>query len=246
MRYLILSDLHSNWEALRAVLADAEGRYDRILCCGDLVGYGADPNAVVEWSRVHVHTLIRGNHDKAVAGLEGLEWFNPMAQAATLWTHRQLTSENRAFLTALPKGPVIVESFALAHGTPADEDEYLVDTEEARHAFSYTERPVTFFGHTHLQGGFRSSRRRAEKVGRPCVGSREAVLDLEPDSYYLINPGSVGQPRDGDSRAAYALYDPADGFVRFRRIEYDIQAAQEKIRQAGLPDLLAARLAAGR
>jgi len=246
VRCLILSDLHANWEALQAVLEDAAGRYDRILCCGDLVGYGADPNAIVEWCRARVHTVIRGNHDKAVASLEGLEWFNPAAQAATVWTHHQLTGENRAYLAALPRGPLTVDGIALAHGAPADEDEYLVDTGEARQAFAYTERPVTFFGHTHIQGGFRSSRRRTEKIGRPGARAKEAVLDLEPDTYYLINPGSVGQPRDGDPRAAYVLYDPADGFLCFRRVEYPVELAQRKIRQAGLPDLLAVRLAAGR
>ena len=109
MRYLILSDIHSNWEALEAVLKDAAGAYDTVLCCGDLVGYCADPNRVLDWCRANVKRIVRGNHDKVVAGLDGLEWFNPVAQAASLWTRHELTPENLDYLANLPKGPLTVD-----------------------------------------------------------------------------------------------------------------------------------------
>ncbi|MGH9665777.1 MAG: metallophosphoesterase family protein, partial [Bryobacteraceae bacterium] len=126
MRYLILSDIHANWEALDAVLAHAADAYDRILCCGDLVGYGADPNAVVEWVRAKVARVVRGNHDKACSGLEDLEWFNPIARASAEWTLKILSPDNADYLRRLPKGPAAVNGFDIAHGSPLDEDEYLI------------------------------------------------------------------------------------------------------------------------
>lgn len=246
MRYLILSDIHSNWEALEAVLEDAAGKYDRALCCGDLVGYCADPNRVVEWARANLAAIVRGNHDKAVAGLDGIEWFNPVAQAATLWTRHVLTPANLEYLTNLPKGPLIVGDFTLAHGAPVDEDEYLLEAFEARQAFQYVERPVTFFGHTHVQGGFCLETRHVSRIGKPGSQHPELLVDLKPDAWYLVNPGSVGQPRDHDARAAYALYDPEERFLALRRTPYDIPSAQAKIEHAGLPGSLAQRLAAGR
>ncbi len=246
MRYLILSDIHSNWEALEAVLRDASGRYDQIACCGDLVGYGADPNRVVDWARGNVSKIVRGNHDKAVAAMDGLEWFNPAAQQATMWTRHTLTAANLEWVASLPKGPLDMGNFTLAHGTPLDEDEYLIDSFEARQTFAYAERWVTFFGHTHMQGGFRSRARQVERLGRPDETESERVIDIDPDSWYLVNPGSVGQPRDRDPRAAYALYEPDQRLVWLRRVPYDIITAQEKIQQAGLPEGLAQRLGSGR
>ena len=113
MRYLVVSDLHSNWEALEAVLADARDRYDSIVCCGDLVGYGPDPNPVVDWARAHLRAVIRGNHDRACTGLENLEWFNPVARVASVWTMSQLTPVNLDYLRNLPAGPVAVDNFPL-------------------------------------------------------------------------------------------------------------------------------------
>jgi diadenosine tetraphosphatase ApaH/serine/threonine PP2A family protein phosphatase len=246
VRYLLLSDIHSNWEALQAVLQDAAGEYDAILCCGDLVGYCADPNRVIDWCRANLKAIVRGNHDKVVAGLDGLEWFNPIAQAASLWTRGELSPANLEYLTNLPRGPIPVDDFVLAHGAPIDEDEYLTDIFEARQAFNYVERAVTFVGHTHLQGGFRLETRNVEKIGRPDLHSSELLLDIKPDSWYLVNPGSVGQPRDRDSRAAYAIHDSGQRLVAFRRVAYDVGTTQAKIRRAGLPDSLAHRLASGR
>lgn len=246
MRYLIVSDIHGNREALEAVLAAAEGQYDRVVCCGDLVGYGADPNAVVDWVRTRAKVVVRGNHDRACVGLEDLEWFNPVARAAALWTCRELTPENAAWVRALPRGPVTVDGFQVVHGSPLDEDEYMLDPADARQSFAYMGSAVEFFGHTHIQGGFIWDRRRVEVVGSPALSSDRQLLEFHPDRAYLVNPGSVGQPRDGDPRAAYVLYDPADGFLFYHRLAYDVAAAQDKIRRAGLPPLLAERLASGR
>ena len=242
MRYLIISDLHANWEALQAVLADSEGHYDRILCLGDLVGYGPDPNLVAEWARAANPLTVRGNHDRACTGLCGLGDFSPLAKAAALWTRTTLSGENVAYLRSLRQGPVSSHEFSLVHGSPRDEDEYLLQSQDAAGAFFSNEHPITFFGHTHRQGGFQMQ---AGKVsGIDPFGDR-ATLHLTPDNGYLINPGSTGQPRDGNAEAAYALFTPELSEVRFKRVPYDIAAAQKKIRRAGLPDVLADRLAVG-
>jgi predicted phosphodiesterase len=246
LRYLILSDLHANLEALTAVLDSVSGAYDRILCLGDLVGYGADPNAVTGWVRAHAAVVVRGNHDRCCAGLDDLEWFNPVARAAAEWTHTQLTPGNLAYIAGLPKGPIAVDSFQVMHGSLLDEDEYMVHADDAGQTFPYLETSLAFFGHTHVQGGFEWGRNRIRTIPRPAPGQPELPLDLDPDNAYLINPGSVGQPRDGDPRAAYVLFNPDDHFVSYRRIPYDISTAQQKIRRAGLPDLLAERLGVGR
>jgi hypothetical protein len=143
MRYLIISDLHSNWEALEAVLKDAKGQYDRAVCCGDIAGYGPDPNLVVDWARANLHAVIRGNHDRACAGLADPETFNPVARTADLWTMTQLTPENFDYLRKLPPGPLTVGGFQLVHGSPLDEDEYVVSFEDARNVIDYAEAAVT-------------------------------------------------------------------------------------------------------
>ena len=246
MRYLILSDIHGNWEALEAILQHAAGQYDRVLCCGDVIGYGADPNAVADWCRAHVAVIVRGNHDKASVGLEDLEWFNPVARQAAVWTQQNLSPENTEYVRNLPKGPAVENGFQMVHGSPLDEDEYMVGPADAVQNFEYLDRRLTFFGHTHLQGGFILNRDRIETVGKTSAASDRQLLDLDPDCIYMVNPGSVGQPRDGDPRTAYVLYDPDDHFLFYYRLPYDIETAQSKIRRAGLPPLLAERLAVGR
>lgn len=245
MRYLILSDLHANWEALQAVLADAPPEYNRILCCGDVVGYGADPDPVTEWVRGHVANIVRGNHDKACAGLEDLEWFNPVARQSALWTQEIIKPDNRAYLRDLGKGPERIDGFEILHGSPLDEDEYLFSEDEVAQVAPYLDAGISFFGHTHLQGGFLCHRNGVKRLRSVEPGSDHAVLELEKDADYMLNPGSVGQPRDGDPRAAYALYDSEARLVTFRRVTYDIKSTQKKIVEAGLPELLALRLAAG-
>ncbi len=245
MRYLILSDIHSNWEALEAVLSAAEGLYEKIVCLGDLVGYGADPNRVVDWVRANVPVVIRGNHDKACSGLENLEWFNEVARQAALWTLSRLTDENRQYLVSLARGPVVANGMTLVHGSILDEDEYVVSPREAAEVFPYLEGPLTFFGHTHIQGGFVQSRERLQLI-RPQPEKGPQYLEIQADETYLLNPGSVGQPRDGDWRSGFLIYDSEDRLIVFYRVEYDLATAQEKIRIAGLPEHLAARLEVGR
>ncbi|HEV2200713.1 MAG TPA: metallophosphoesterase family protein [Bryobacteraceae bacterium] len=239
MPYLILSDIHGNLEALEAVLADAEGYYDRVLCLGDLVGYGADPNAVVAWARENVAAIVRGNHDRVCIGLEPVDTYNAAAQASAHWTQAELTPAHRDYLERLPRGPLPYHGVDLVHGSPADEDEYLLSVIQVPGLQPFLERQVTFFGHTHIQGGFLMARR-GTRVLMPSV-----ALTIEPDYFYLVNPGSVGQPRDRDPRAAYALYSPVERTVEFRRAAYDANRAAAKIRAAGLPEFLAARLQEG-
>jgi diadenosine tetraphosphatase ApaH/serine/threonine PP2A family protein phosphatase len=246
VRYLILSDLHANLEALQAVLGHASGLYDKALCCGDLIGYGGDPNAVVEWVRANCQAVVRGNHDKASTGQEDLEWFNPVARIAALWTQAALTSENYQYVRDLPQGPIAVDGFHLIHGAPFDEDEYVMGCGDAGHAFEYLGSSVGFFGHTHLQGGFIWNGGRVETIGRMPSRVESQRLEIDRQCAYLVNPGSVGQPRDGDPRAAYLVYDSAAAIVQFRRVAYDMAAAQMRIREVGLPGVLADRLAVGR
>jgi diadenosine tetraphosphatase ApaH/serine/threonine PP2A family protein phosphatase len=246
VRYLIVSDLHANLQALEAVVRHAAGRYDRAVCCGDLIGYGADPNPVVDWVRGHCDTVVRGNHDRACTGQEDLEWFNPVARAAALWTLDKLSNENAEYVRNLPKGPAFVDGFELLHGSPYDEDDYVVAPDDAAEAFAYLESRVAFFGHTHLQGGFIWNRERVETISPTALDIDRQLMDIEPDEGYLINPGSVGQPRDGDPRAAYALYNTEAGVISYCRVEYDVESAQRKIRDGGLPPFLAERLSVGR
>ena len=246
MRYLILSDIHANWEALEAVLDHADGEYDKIACCGDIVGYGADPNATADWTRRNVTEIVRGNHDKACVGLLDPDWFNPVAKQSAEWSAASLTSDNADWLRALPKGPLGVDSFQLVHGSPVDEDEYLVGITDAAQVSGYLECRVSFFGHTHMQGGFLLRGRSVSVLPRPRPSVDHLPLPLDPDYTYLINPGAVGQPRDGDPRAAYAIYESESRLVTLRRTPYDVRVAQQKIRDAGLPPLLADRLTFGR
>ena len=245
MRYLILSDIHANLEALEAVLAHARAKYDRIVCCGDVVGYGANPDAVTEWVRSNVTSIVRGNHDKACAGLEDLEWFNAIAKASALWTKDIMKADNIGYLHDLAKGPGRVDGFQIVHGSPLDEDEYVVSNQDVAQVAPYLDSSVSFFGHTHLQCAFLCHRNGVKRLGGVDMETDAEVLHLEAGASYLINPGSVGQPRDGDPRAAYAIYEPETRLVSLCRVKYDIPAAQKKIVEAGLPELLALRLEAG-
>ena len=246
MRYLVISDLHSSWEALEAVLDAARGEYDRIVCCGDLAGYGPDPNRVIDWARNNLYAVIRGNHDRVCSGVEGLEWFNEVAQAASIWTMSRLSRENWEYLRALPSGPLTVDGFQLIHGSPLDEDEYLLSMTDARNVFSYLQTNLAFFGHTHLQGGFEWRHGQYRTIWRMELFQKEVHYRLDPDAAYLINPGSVGQPRDGDRRAAFSLFDSEGYEIVHRRVEYDYEVTRRKIEAAGLPGVLGSRLVVGR
>jgi len=246
LRYLIISDLHANWQALDAVARAFAGKYDQAVCCGDLVGYGADPNPVTDWVRANCAVVVRGNHDRSCTGLDGLEWFNPVARQAALWTQHALSRENAEYVRNLPKGPLLVDDFQLVHGAPYDEDDYLIGSAEAAEAFGYLERRVVFFGHTHVQGGFIWNHSRVEMIPRPPLDVETMEMAIDPDCAYMINPGSVGQPRDGDPRAACVLYDSEARIATYCRTAYDVESAQRQIRESELPPVLADRLAVGR
>lgn len=251
MRILLLSDIHSNLDALEASLAAAKP-YDLVVNLGDTVGYGACPNEVIDRSRSLGSHFVRGNHDKAAAGLMDLKDFNPIAGLAALWTREQLRPENLEWLRALPQGPIQLPELAdvqFVHGSPIDEDEYVVTLHDAIAPLSAQTPPVTFFGHTHLQGAF-SFHTPAGDAYRPpyrTVGQSEvSEFPLRRGARYLINPGSVGQPRDGDWRAGFAIFDTETWAVTFQRTPYNLKNSQDRILAANLPQRLATRLAAGR
>ncbi|MGH9404959.1 MAG: metallophosphoesterase family protein [Terriglobia bacterium] len=248
MRYLILSDLHAGLEAFEACLSLASGRYDQAVCLGDVVGYGPDPNAVIDVLAQRSSAVIRGNHDKACCGITDADDFNPWARAATYWTRAVLTEEHTEFLKLLPAGPKPLAGFEMVHGSAQDEDQYVMAGPDAQAALAVQQTPLVFFGHTHHQGAFSVSRsdayRRAKfpPDGEGCVLS----LELKEQSRYLINPGSVGQPRDGNWRSGFAIYDDSERHVRFYRSPYDLPKTQEKMVRAGLPEALIRRLEVGR
>ena len=255
MKHLILSDIHANLEALEAVLASS-GRYDKVLLLGDYVGYGADPNAVIDRVReLPVSAQIRGNHDKVAAGIADVEGFNHIAREAISWTARVLSPENRAWLAALPEGPAIVDDMIeICHGTTFDEDAYVFDDLDALRSLRSAQRPLCLYGHTHVPAVFqfgvsdrdaaRSSGAALDLIGPPRGASFTVALD--GGFQYLVNCGAVGQPRDSDARAAFGVLDTDAGTVVMQRVAYDVGAAQAKILKAGLPDVLAQRLGVGR
>lgn len=246
MRHLIISDIHANMVALDAVLAAAQDQWEKAVCLGDLVGYGPDPNEVIDCVRSLEAVTIRGNHDKAVAGSEEMEDFNPIARAAVTWSRKQLRPENRQYLQNLPMGPQTVDSFTIVHGSVQDEDEYIFAPELAIDALKHSRTPVTFFGHTHLQGGF-TLQGDGVQVLHPSPQAGRSSLHLKIESStYLLNPGSVGQPRDGDARAGFAIADLDRQTVEFWRIPYDIERVQHRMTVAGLPEPLILRLSFGR
>ncbi len=251
MRILLLSDIHANLEALEACLA-AFPAYDVAVNLGDVVGYGASPNEVVERSRQLGSIVVRGNHDKACSGVSNMEDFNPIAGLAVLWTRTILRQENMVWLRDLPPGPAQVDGIAsiqFVHGSPADEDEYLLMLPDALRSLGSSQPSITVFGHTHVQGGFLCGRDDAATI-RPVYQKRDTLekfdFSLDRNCRYLINPGSVGQPRDGDWRAAFGLFDTDTWAVSYYRVPYELKRAQQRILDADLPERLAIRLAQGR
>jgi diadenosine tetraphosphatase ApaH/serine/threonine PP2A family protein phosphatase len=247
MRYLVLTDIHANLEALDACLADAATRgYDAVLVLGDLVGYGADPNAVVERiEQLAPAAVVRGNHDKVACGIDQADGFNVVARSAARWTLDILTPGHRAWLAALPEGPHVVDDLIeVCHGSPFDEDAYIFDELDALRALKASARPLCLYGHTHFPAIFELRDGAMDGMGPGSVP--EGTLDLREGSRYLVNPGSVGQPRDGDPRAAYAIVDTAARRLELFRVRYAVDAAQAKVIEAGLPEVLAHRLAVGR
>jgi diadenosine tetraphosphatase ApaH/serine/threonine PP2A family protein phosphatase len=247
MRYLVLTDIHANLEALDTCLHDARiRRYNETLILGDVVGYGADPNAVVERVQgLKPLAIVRGNHDKVACGIEQADGFNAVARAAAQWTLDVLSPVHRDWLAALPEGPHNVDDLVeVCHGSPFDEDAYIFDELDAVRALKVASRPLCLFGHTHYPVTFELSAEAFDSTGPSPDG--ETRLKLRTGSKYLVNPGSVGQPRDGDPRAAYAIVDTQQRCVELIRLAYPIEQAQAKVMKAGLPEVLAQRLAVGR
>jgi len=247
LRYLVLTDIHANLEALDACLADATTRrYGASVVLGDLVGYGADPNVVIERIQALAPVaIVRGNHDKVACGLEQAEGFNAVAKSAVYWTLDTLTPANRSWLANLPEGHTTVDDVVeICHGSPFDEDAYIFDELDAVRALKASTRPLCLFGHTHYPAAFELADGTVDSLGRSTAP--EAHLPLRDGAKYLVNPGSVGQPRDGDPRAAYAIVDTDAMDVELIRLEYPIARAQSKVMKAGLPEMLAQRLSVGR
>ena len=252
MRILVLSDVHANLEALEACLA-RETDCDLIVNLGDVVGYNASPNEVCERVRAAGGLIVRGNHDRACSGLTDLSEFNPIAAMSAYWTKNALSPENLDWLRALHPGPVRragLPGAEFVHGSPRNEDEYLLNAFTADANFRLPNHlSRIFFGHTHVQGGFLLENGKTRPFALTfsnADGLAQLKVPLAPNARYLVNPGSVGQPRDGDWRAAFAVYEDSPGSVTFYRVPYPVQAAQERIYAAGLPERLALRLTHGR
>jgi predicted phosphodiesterase len=249
MRILVLSDLHANHTALAAALDAVRDRWDRAVCLGDVVGYGPDPNEVSSRIRDLRAKTIRGNHDKAATDLMATHDFNPVAKAAVDWTRSSLSPENLKWLSELPQGPLQTDDIVLVHGAFQDEDEYVFTPAQALEGLLDSSAAVTFFGHTHHQGGFsyENFNSHLEVLNiHPRSSESFAPLRIEAKRRYLLNPGSIGQPRDGDPRAGFAIADLEHQIVEFWRVPYDISAVQTRMRTAGLPEPLVQRLAVGR
>jgi len=246
MKSLVVSDLHANEVALSAVMDHVANRgIERIICLGDFVGYGARPNEVLERMRTAEADLfyVRGNHDRVAAGLDQGDDFNQAARSAAHWTRDQLSLENSDFLVNLPLGPrEDADGVLICHGSPADEDEYIFSEIEAARIFSEFESSVMFFGHTHLPVIFALTE---DKVLFGNLIDQPGVVQLDRRRRYLINPGSVGQPRDRNPLSSFAIFDSEAFSIQFFRIPYDIAATQRAIIDAGLPKILADRLSYG-
>ena len=245
MRALVVSDLHANMEALRAVVARVRRKkYEVVFCLGDFVGYGAQPNHVLDvmrtWKGRKVY--IRGNHDRVASGLDDGSGFNHAAKAAALWTRDRLSAPNRRFLRDLPVGPVMHRDVMLCHGSPYDEDEYVFNVHHAAQILALFESPFILFGHTHLPAVFSID---SDQNVRGFAVRDEATVKLDPQQRYLINPGSVGQPRDRNPASACIILDTDKHTVQFFRVPYDLRKTQSSILKAGLPPILASRLQYG-
>lgn len=242
MRHLIFSDIHSNLEALEAVIASSVGKaIDSTICLGDFVGYGANPNECVDMVRSHPNsTAVLGNHDAALLDPKERDFFNPVARAGIAHSEKEISAASRAYLEGLPLALEPGDTFMAVHASPYKPDAwvYVLDPIEAADAFHVLGHPVAFIGHTHFPAVHLDN----GSVIPFLPGDR---IQVDKDSKRLINVGSVGQPRDGDPRASYVIYDDETGVVEIFRVEYDIDKAADKIIKAGLPPMLADRLQRG-
>jgi len=244
VRYFVITDIHGNLQALNAVIKDAAALgYDEVLLLGDLVGYGGDPGPCIDRALgLNPVATVRGNHDKVCAGLEPAIFFNEVARRSIDWTHDVLSHEHLKTLAELAKGPMLVnEGLEICHGSPFDEDHYVFDTGDAARAIDAASGRICLFGHTHLPAVFAT----ADDPATTREGLADDELALPVHGPALVNVGSVGQPRDGDPRAAYGILDIERNTIQLRRVDYDIPAAQRRIMSAGLPAWLALRLEKG-
>jgi predicted phosphodiesterase len=245
VRALVVSDLHSNAEALRVVMNRVRRKkFDQVICLGDFVGYGAQPNQVLDTMRTMKapKLYIRGNHDRVAAGLDHADGFNNAAKAAALWTRDHLSARNRHFLEKLPLGPLEREGVLICHGAPHNEDEYVFHEGHAREIFEASTAPFILYGHTHLPVIFSIDRH--HRVHGVAVRG-DVTVRLDNHHRYLINPGSVGQPRDRNPDSSFIIFDSKRLTVQFFRVPYDVEKTQASILKAGLPEILAQRLQYG-
>ena len=255
MKYAVLGDIHSNWEALSVVLDDAvRHEVDAYVSVGDIVGYGADPAKCLAALRKLDCTCVRGNHDHFCAYPSGMQALSQIATAAIVWTCRQLDAKQLLYLSRLEK-MVVHDSFTLVHNTLDNSDEwkYPASISDAEDNFALQTTQICFCGHTHVPVVFEKHEQvsvrhfKKEALNLRCVTSgMSEIMALEPDSQYLINVGSVGQPRDRDPRAAYMIYDSLDTTIELHRLPYDIESTRRKITEAKLPQWLGARLGVGK
>jgi len=243
MRYLVLSDIHSNIEALEASIKKAKAvGYDQALCCGDLVGYGPNPAEVIDALDDLKTTSIRGNHDRVISGLDDPVHFNAAARKAVEWTREHLADSYLQRLAELQVGPLeITPSARLVHGSARDEDEYVVTQHDAVVNLASSAPAITFFGHTHEPGVFTRTVR-----WMPSYEADGSARLHIPGDKILVNPGSVGQPRDGDARASFLIWDDGESVLEFYRVDYALETTQAHMRNAQLPEFLITRLAFGR
>lgn len=240
MRIAIISDIHANLEALAKTFEVIDSKMaDQVVCLGDLVGYGANPSECLSLVRQKTSFVLLGNHDQATIDLTATETFNPHARAAVQWTHDELTLEDKEFLRQLPY-TLELQNLLFVHSSPYQPEEwhYIITAADARDNFAYFEEPVCFIGHTHVPGVFVD-----DVWSRPPKGS--SLIELDRRKKYIVNVGSVGQPRDGDWRLSFGIFDTDTWTYQHVRAEYDVQSASEKILDAGLPRMLAQRILVG-
>jgi predicted phosphodiesterase len=259
VRYAVISDIHANLEALQVVLDDIDGQnVDSVVCLGDIVGYYANPNECAELCRSRSFLCLRGNHDDAVVGICGIEDFNPIAQEALLWTECRLTSENKEWLSRLPEQALVDDRFLAVHGSPLHPYDYIFSLAGAAQAFDimaslYPGVNICFFGHTHQRALYSYDYRTTQEFPEqgleyPEQDSEQRTapeFDLTAERLYLINPGSIGQARDGKPGASYLIFDVDKNTIAYRHVPYDFNQTQRKVAAAGLPPMLAERLGLG-
>lgn len=243
MRVAVISDIHGNLPALEAVLQDIGDQVEQIWCLGDIVGYGPDPNECVERVRQEDLICVVGNHDWASLGKVDLEDFNPDARWAAQWTTEQLSRKNLRFLDQLPAS-LVVDQFTLVHGSPrAPIWEYVTIPSIARENFAFFDTPVCLVGHTHVPLAFHLPEEKPANCERRWLDKKE-TLDLN-EGRWILNPGGVGQPRDGDPRSAYMLLDTEEMSAEIQRVPYPVEKTQQRMEEAGLPQSLIVRLSFG-